>query len=165
MAPPKVEVSSVEKSQPKHEVVEIKTEAVRETVIKDRKPRRQWRPTITPPPRMDRGPSTTRGPIRMSSTLRPPSSSPKLPSPKPKEYLVRISMKNFWCLRLSIQKLYVSNIERSCVFLPYGGVTPEIVESRYLAEPISLGSRDQYQFDGVCRSFRTYESKGAFEDE
>ena len=167
MAPPKLEVSSVEKSQPslQNEVVEIKTEAVRDTVIEDRKPQRQWRLTTTPPPRMDRASSTTRSPIRLSTTLRPSSSSSKPSSPKTKEYLIRISMKNFWCLRLSIQKLCVSDIERSCVFLPYGGETPEIVESRYLAEPMSLRSHDQYQFDGVCRPFRTYESEGAFEDE
>ena len=155
MAPQKLEVSSVEKSQPslQNKVVEIKTEAVRETVIEDREPRRQWRPTTTPLPRMDRASSTTRSPIRLSTTLRPSSSSPEPFSPKPRENLVRISMKNFWCLRLSMQKLCVSDIGRSCVFLPYGGVTPGIVESRYLEDPISLGSRDQYQFDGVCHLF------------
>ena len=117
-------------------------------------------PSGSPKPLLYR--STTTTPKPSSTTVVPPPDTRILPSaPRPglivpfpiipRNYSLSISLESSWCMRLSHLRLCVSDDQRSCTFLPYGGPKPEYANTRSLdIRDVNLAPRDQSQFERVC---------------
>ena len=82
-----------------------------------------------------------------------------------KNYSISVSVENSWCMRLSFTRLCVSDEQRTCTFLPYGGPKPDSVDSRSVdPRRLHLVTRDRVQFDRVCRQYHIYAAKGSFDE-
>ena len=113
--------------------------------------------------------TTTPDPMSPSATTVAPSvCQPVVLVPHPvnsNNFSISISVKNSWCMRLSLNRLCVSEEQRPCSFLPYGGPKHDFVDSRSVhPRSIRLATRDQVQFDRVCRHYNIHAAKGAFEE-